>query len=431
MVSGERILNRHWPALLILVVGAIARIWWLSEVNTQPQTDFAWYLQRATDISHFMGYRTERGPTAYWPVGYPLILAIVFKIFGSGLWIAKIFNCLLTLFAAYLTGAITHRLTGSKKLSSFTGLIVALSPGMIAYSGIIASEPLYTALTLLAVHLALWSQSYVRWGFTGFWIGLATLVRPQAILIPFALAAVPRPEAEYRRPKLPFAIAICLGAALLTVTPWIIRNARTHGHFVFISANGGDNLWIGHNPNATGAYQTPPGKPDTPANEVANDQSTKSQATTEIKSNLGRSLSLVPAKIKATFATPTDITYWAFQTNSEKLISPGMDKQRELFLTFRTYTNIFTGTLLFAMFLGLAVGSLTPSGRRLIFIALPQILLTAFVVSVFFGNGRFALPTIPFQAMIAAATLATLRDWVGRENSPDPDRYGYPPEIEL
>jgi len=431
MVSWERIFNRHWPALLILAVGAMARLWWLTEVNTQPQTDFAWYLQRATELSQVLGYRTELGPTAYWPAGFPLALALVFKIFGASLITAKVVNCLLTLAAAWLTGAITYRLTGSKKLSSFSGLIVALSPGMIVYSGIVASEPLYTVLILGAIQVSLWAQSYVRWGIAGFWIGVATLVRPQAILTIFALALMPRPDADYRKPKLPIALAICMGITLLTITPWIIRTARTHGHFVFISTNGGDNLWIGHNPKATGLYQTPPGKPDHPANEISNDQATKSIALSEIRSNFGRSLSLIPTKIRATFATPTDITYWGFQTNPEKLIVTGMDNQRGLFLSFRTYTNIFTGFLIVLMFIGVGVGGLTPSGRRLIWVALPQILITAFVVSVFFGNGRFALPTIPFQAMLAAATLATLRDWVGRENSPDPDRYGYPPEIEF
>jgi len=427
MASQNTFMQRNWPALVILIAGALARIWWLTEVNTQPQTDFAWYFQRATELSQNLGYRTEHGHTAYWPPGFSFALALLFKITGPSLIAAKIFNATLTLLCGILTCTITYRLIGSRTLSCAAGLLVALSPGMIAYSGILASEPLYTALTLWAIHTVLWAQGYPRWGIAGFLVGLATLVRPQAILLPFALIFAPTPTSEYRKPKKRIALALCFILAITAITPWLIRNARTHHAFIFISANGGDNLWIGHNPNATGNYQTPPGIPQSPELEVANDKSTKTTAQGFIRSNFGRSISLIPAKFRATFLTPTDITYWAFQTDSTKQVIPGMDHQRSLFLTARTTTQIFTTILLIAAFLGTLLGIVTPSGRLLIAIALPQILLTVLVVCIFFGNGRFALPTIPFQVMLAIAGLSTIREWAGRNTPPDPDHYGYPP----
>jgi hypothetical protein len=427
MASQNTFIERNWPAIVILIAGALARIWWLTEVNTQPQTDFAWYFQRAAELSQSLGYRTEHGHTAYWPPGFSFALALVFKFTGPSLMAAKILNATLTLLCGLLTSAITFRLIGSRTLSATAGLLVALSPGMIAYSGILASEPLYTFLSLWAIHIVLWAQGYTRWGVAGFLVGLATLVRPQAILLPLALTFTPTPSSDYRKPKKRIAVALCFIIALTTVTPWLIRNARTHHAFIFISANGGDNLWIGHNPQATGNYQTPSGIPQAPDQEVANDKATKSTALGYIRSDFGHSFSLIPAKLRATFATPTDITYWAFQTNSTKQIVPGMDSQRQLFLTTRTFTQIFTTTLLIAAFIGTLVGLISSSGRQLIVVALPQILLTALIVSIFFGNGRFALPTIPFQVMLAIAGLATLREWAGRNTPPDPDHYGYPP----
>lgn len=300
---------------------------------------------------------------------------------------------------------------------------------MIAYSGIIASEPLYTFLSLAALHSVLWAQSYARWGWSGFLVGLATLVRPQAILLPLAMVAAPRPTVDYKKPKPLAALILCFLIALTTITPWLVRNYRTHGHFVFISTNGGDNLWIGHNQESTGNYQPPLGIPQSPPAEIANDKLMRSAALDAIRSNPGRSISLIPAKIAATFNTPTDITYWAFQTDSTKLIVPGMNENRELFLLARQVTAIFTGALLIAMGFGFLAGLVSPSGRLLIRVAAPQILLTALVVSIFFGNGRFALPTVPFQAILAVAGLATLREWVGRHTPADPDDYGYRSEI--
>ncbi|MFM9873755.1 MAG: ArnT family glycosyltransferase [Fimbriimonadaceae bacterium] len=427
MASQNTFIQRNWPAIVILIAGALARIWWLTEVNTQPQTDFAWYFQRAAELSQNLGYRTEHGHTAYWPPGFSFVLAALFKFTGPSLIAAKVFNAILTLLCGILTCAITYRLIGSRALSCLAGLLVALSPSMIAYSGILASEPLYTFLSLWAIHTVLWAQGYPRWGIAGFLIGLATLVRPQAILLPFALLSAPGPEADYRKPKKRIALALCFILAFTAITPWIIRNARTHHALIFISANGGDNLWIGHNPNATGNYQTPPGIPQSPDQEVANDRSTKAVAMEFIRSDFGHSMSLIPSKLRATFLTPTDITYWAFQTDSTKQITPGMDQQRALFLAAKQATQIFTVTLLIAAGIGTLLGIATPSGRLLVRVAFPQILLTAIIVSIFFGNGRFALPTIPFQVMLAIAGLATIREWAGRNTPPDPDHYGYPP----
>lgn len=420
-------MQRNWPALAIFIAGAIARIWWLNEVNTQPQTDFAWYLQRATELSQNLGYRTEHGHTAYWPPGFSFALALFFKFTGPSLIAAKILNATLTLLCGLLTSAITYRLIGSRTLSCAAGLLVALSPGMIAYSGILASEPLYTFLSLGAIHTVLWAQGYPRWGLAGFLIGLATLVRPQAILLPFTFLSAPGPEADYRKPKKRIALALCFILAITTITPWLIRNARTHQAFIFVSTNGGDNLWIGHNPNANGNYQTPPGIPGSPTEEVQNDVKTKTDAREFMKQNPGRSFALIPAKLTATFLTPTDITYWAFQTDPTKQISPGVTQQRSLFLTAKQVTHVFTISLLIAAAIGTLVGIATPSGRLLIRVALPQVLLTALIVAIFFGNGRFALPTIPFQVMLTVAGLATIREWAGRNTPPDPNHYGYPP----
>src|SRR5690606_33901006 len=102
------------------------------------------------------------------------------------------------------------------------------------------------------------AQTYRSWILAGIAIGIATLARPQAILSAFALRWVP----QHRR-GLPLnhwiAISLCLVIALLITSPWIARNKRTHGKWIFISTNGGDNLWIGHNPMANGRYMMPPG----------------------------------------------------------------------------------------------------------------------------------------------------------------------------
>ncbi len=379
-------------------------MWWLWSVDTQPVSDFHWYFERARGLAAGQGYTTELGPTAYWPVGYPYALSVMFRIFGASILVAKLFNAACCLICSLLTAAIVIRTVQSQAVGFLAGLAVSASPGFLAYSGILASEPLYTMLILISVLCVLEAQAYRSWILAGVAIGIATLARPQAILSAFALRWVP----QHRR-GLPLnhwiAIPLCLIIALLITSPWIARNKRTHGKWIFISTNGGDNLWIGHNPMANGRYMMPPGRPDTPENEVAIDAFSRYDGAKEMIKNWPHSVSLIVPKLRATFASPSDIPYWAFQTRRGQVIAPGMDHQRNLFLGVRRYSKNYSVVLGVAALLGLITGWFSESGRRLIGIALPQIAAVALVTVIFFGNGRFALPTVPFQVMLALGIL--------------------------
>jgi hypothetical protein len=49
----------------------------------EPMSDSAWHVARATDLAAGMGYQEGGYPTAYWPVGWPAILAGAFVLAGS------------------------------------------------------------------------------------------------------------------------------------------------------------------------------------------------------------------------------------------------------------------------------------------------------------------------------------------------------------
>jgi len=57
-----------------------------------------------------------------------------------------------------------------------------------------------------------------------------------------------------------------LGVIVL-LTPWVWRASLSAGQFVPVAQNGGINLWIGNNPQTTGAYMTPPSAFWDPRNE--------------------------------------------------------------------------------------------------------------------------------------------------------------------
>jgi hypothetical protein len=56
-------------------------------------------------------------------------------------------------------------------------------------------------------------------------------------------------------------VAVTVIVALLVVSPWIVRNYLLLHEFVFISANSGEVLWYGNNPNSVGTPIALDGRP--------------------------------------------------------------------------------------------------------------------------------------------------------------------------
>lgn len=413
-----------WIPLIVVILAAGARIAWLNAVPTQPTTDFAWYFERAIGLSQGEGYAVNGVATAYWPAGYPYVLSLVLTAFGASVEVARNFNAILTTLIALVACSLTFRITGSKLGAALVGVALAIHPTMLAYSGILASEPLFALATLLSIWMIVRAtRSRFAWFACGLMAGLATMVRPQAILQPFlnlvGLWPV-APNSSRNKPK-PWVFLIgSLIGLLIALAPIMMRNKNLFGEFFLVSTNGGDNLWIGHTEGADGRYRTPPGKPDTPANELANDKRTKSEAIAAIQADPSRSLALIPAKLQATFLSGTDAPYWAFQFSYDRLETPGMDNRRGLFLGFKQINIGVTIGLLITAGIAFVLSLGGDRGRRMAWICAVQIAWVALVTSLFFGNGRFGFVTIPFQVMLIGGLVASLQEWIGKQPLPDP-----------
>lgn len=404
---------------VVLALAAALRLGWLVTIPTQPVTDFDWYVLRAVAIARGEGYSVNGIPTAYWPVGYSGALSLIFRFTGESIPVAKALNLLLILLSLGLSARLAARLFRRADVGILTAALLSLHPAWIAYTGILASEPLYTALTLSAF-LALDhlrrnpSPSPSLW--SGLLIGLATLVRPQAILL--ALLA---PLAQRSRPHLGWFIA----ALTLALLPWHVRNQLTFGQFVFVSTNGGDNLLI--SAKGTGRYTPPLGllPADLTETEPQRDKRARSIALETIRTNPAAWFALAPEKLNQSFLSGTDSPYWAFQIERGRLIDPGRTPYRPHFLAFRTYSTAFPRVFLVLSGLGLLI---LLARRQTAGLALPLTVIayTAGLAILFFGNPRFGFPAHPFIAMIAAAGALSL--WPIAKSTPDPQESSPPQE---
>ncbi|HET7453934.1 MAG TPA: hypothetical protein VFJ76_00245 [Solirubrobacterales bacterium] len=127
-------------------------------------------------------------------------------------------------------------------------LLVAVYPALLEYQGMLMSEPLAAALLSGGVLAALWAWDggWVRWLLPGGLFGALAMVRPEylGIALLVALVVAAREVRRDRRSSL-LRAAVFLGAALVVIAPWTIRNAVALDRFVPISTGGGQVLYAG------------------------------------------------------------------------------------------------------------------------------------------------------------------------------------------
>lgn len=397
----------------------------MQAVDTQPVTDFAWYFEKAKEISQGLGYQDKGASTAYWPVGWPAALGLIFKIFGANLGVAKAFTLFLTWALIPLTYSLSRKIFNSEPAALAACGLTAFHPHFIAYSSILASEPLFTCLTLICFSWLLAARDKPIWGAAGgAALGLACLVRPQAILLPFLIQLFSARVDRRRRRDSLLVLGLVFVLALTVLSPWLLHTKAVFGRFVFVSTNGGDNLLIGHHPGATGRYANPDlcglERPEG-MSEGERDQAAMKQGLANLQSDPAQSLSLVPVKLQTTLFTTTDAAYWAFQINPEKLDVPGKGSDKEFYLGFKSASHWAFLGLLFLGCLGLAKQAVfgprderTSAGFAVIASGL---ILPLLLSAVFFGNPRFFFSALPLLA-IAFGGVFVFR--AAEASSPEP-----------
>jgi 4-amino-4-deoxy-L-arabinose transferase-like glycosyltransferase len=227
----------------------------------EPVWDGHYYDFAARRIAEGFGYsddlvvagQTVWHPWCHYPVGYSAFLAIFYRLLGSSRATAALVDSMTGAALAVVTWLLAREGL-SRTRARIAGLIVALHPGMILYAALMMTEPLAALLTFLAFWLAVRDARPARGMMIGALVlGVAALVRPQALLcVPFlALLVTPKPSVR----ALGALVPVC-ALALLPIVPWTARNCRVMDGCALVSTNGGWNLAIGAFPRATGRFET-------------------------------------------------------------------------------------------------------------------------------------------------------------------------------
>ena len=161
-----------------------------------------------------------------YPPGYPAFLASVFAIVGESASVVHLVQFLLVGGIAALTYLIAYRHLGVGPLFALgAGLIVLFWPYFTLYALLRYSEVLYSFLLALALLFLLEGLHRDRWGWfagAGLTMGVAALVRPVGLLLPFWIVGFVVLACLYRRQLTRWwrQIGIGVTAFLLALAPW-------------------------------------------------------------------------------------------------------------------------------------------------------------------------------------------------------------------
>lgn len=164
---------------------------------------------------------------------YPIFILLSELIGPEGFSII-VFQIILSLLTCYFTFKIAKEITSSLFIANMAALIIAIDIPTIVMSNLVLTETLFTFLLIACIYFFV---RYIKLKnmkllfFTGILCGLTILCRPIAFFVPFFLSFFI--FYTFRKEKLIafLKISLFLIIALLTVSPWLIRNKNTFNHY--------------------------------------------------------------------------------------------------------------------------------------------------------------------------------------------------------
>ena len=200
----------------------------------------------------------ETGPTAFIAPGYPVLVAVVFRVFGSesvgSLGVLLGAQIVANLVTVWLVMRVAREL-GGMRAAWIAGVFWACSLPLIWMPTIFWDTCLSACVVLGAIALALrWRGRFDRniamvCGIAGAAAGLVNpALLPALGSVVVWLACVSGLSTRFKVARL----ALAAAAFVVVFAPWPTRNARVFHAFIPLRTTVGFELWMGNRPGATG-----------------------------------------------------------------------------------------------------------------------------------------------------------------------------------
>lgn len=180
-------------------------------------------------------------PSAAHPPLYSLLLAVPSLLGATSFLDHRLTSSVLSVGGVIVAGVLGRRLAGDRA-GLFAAGAVALSPNLLQVDAVLMPEGIFAvavALAVLAAYRFVAAPSLRRAALLGAVVGVATLVRAEALLfVPLLLVPSALRARELPVPRRLLTLAVAVAATAAVVVPWQVRNAVTFRERVVVSTNG-------------------------------------------------------------------------------------------------------------------------------------------------------------------------------------------------
>jgi len=380
--------------LLLLALGLLIRLVFVLAYERPLISDEREYHQLGSTLASTGRYEYNGALTAYRPVGYPMVVASIYFIAGEHPLAVKLTQCLLDVGTALLLFLILRMAKMRTRLLA-CGLWAVYVPAIL-YTNLLLTETLYTILLVFLVFLLSRGDQDQGWtpALMGLCIGFLTLIKPGSLLllIPFVIYA--------QRMGMPLrALSVVAAVTLLSLAPWVIRNYVEFGR-IALSSNGGINMLIGNNPNATGAYSVSfdPKILEGAHNEFEADAKAGKAAAEYIIEHPAKFVQNSVRKIAHLFESEGGLIVWMFHSDPEGSQTRFSQKYGSL----SPWLILLVNLPYFAVMLVALPGFAVSEKNRFWWITLGLLCTWIVLHLVVFGGSRFHFPLMPFAVAFAA-----------------------------
>lgn len=398
--------RRRWDGFVVLALAALARVLVIAWAASRfpAAGDGQYYAALGDRIARGLGY-TWAWPdgvvtyAAHYPVGYPALIALSYRLFGASAASAMVMNALLGTLAAYAAHALlARRSPAHPNRALFGGLVVALHPALLFYTPALMTEGVTASLLVVALALAM------RGGlrdliFGAVVLGAATLVRPQCLLVAPALALAGAGVGVPLR-RLAVRAGLALAVTVAVCAPWTARNCARMNRCALVSVNGGWNLLIGAQTNDGGWQEVGvPVECREVFDEAGKDACFDGAAKREIGAHPGAWLARAPKKLSVTFDYFGAAPWYLHLANGASFTED--DKLR-----LAALETIASRALLAAALLALGFAGARAQAARRAKLVVGLVTALAFVLAL----SRWAWPAYGLFAVLGAIVWARTRD---------------------
>lgn len=392
----------------VLAVALALRVAWCVVAAREPAGlhDPGFYRALAAQLADGDGYVLAGEPSAYYPVGYPALLAPLFAVTDAHTAAVAALNVVAGVGAVALAFAVGRRIAGPVA-GIASAAVLATVPNLVFHTAVALSETVFVTALLGALVLLL-DRRFVLAGVV---LGASVLIRPVAVPV-LPLLVLPWLAAGLGwRAALRHA-AVVTATAVAVVVPWTVRNAVRMDAFVPISTNTGDNLCMSRQPGAHGGFLLTehcfagPAVEglDRPEYEIARDRQGRELALEFVRDHPGRELRLWLDRLGAAVRHDHDALDAVESYGDGVFLTDG---ERDALRRLADGHWYVLGPLGLAAAVAVAAHPRLRRDEGLVLLATSAVGLLVPIV-LFFGDPRFKVPAVAVAAVLVPCAVAQL-----------------------